>query len=600
MERMIAQAFSEMSQAEKASLSTFGAVFKVDDHGNGEYTICSDVYTERILPCFAFDHWREARIDDYSEMCELIKKGSDSPYKIDKLFWAGQVSHPTRKLFVEKFSLNPKIEIIQHKDHWGHSSSLPENYLSLPDHCNYKYLLDLQGNGYSARVKFLLHTKRPLFYQARKFHEYWFWDLKPFVHYIPVKEDLSDLQDMIDWAENHPSEREAIAQNAYDFALSNLKREDAMARLKSILIRLGGQKQKPSMTLCVLACCKNEKYKNRLREFVHSYGFKDLDGDTRVVFLVEDEQRPDFLDDRFGWHNSPGIPLSMRLMRYLSEEQCDSDWIMQVDDDSSTDIDKTREILCQFYDPSDAMILMGGRNTDLEMGLQHVVKKMSVPNFLFSSGNISKFDTTPYFIHAWEPSIISREGAKRIRSWVDLKEFMSLCESKRPIFGDQVPYVAARLAKVPIVECLFLSPFCKSEEYSAINPKGRFSHIHYVTDKWGEYDQFKKNMLEAKSGQKISKDPNSGDFWEFYAEDSGKYRNIGIIRLDNDGKIGSYNNFNERFWRKEGDKIIIMDENGHETCIMTMKSEGLYFGPFLKRNNVMHFIKRISHDTDIP
>jgi hypothetical protein len=310
--------------------------------------------------------------------------------------------------------------------------------------------------------------------------------------------------------------------------------------------------------------------------------------------LVEDEARPEFVDDSFGWHNSPGLPLSMRFMKYLSEEACESDWIMQVDDDSSTDIDKTCELLEQFYHPSDGIMLMGGRNTDLERSLQSAVKSMNIPNFLFASDDISRFDTTPYFIHAWEPSIISKEGARRIKEWDGLKEFMNFCAVRRPTFGDQVPYVAARLAKVPIVECLFLSPFCKSQDYSATNPQGRFSHIHYVTEKWGEYEQFKTNMLEVKNGRPLSKDPNAGDFWEFYAEQDGMRRDIGILRLDSDGKIGSYNNFNERFWVENGESIVIMDENKIVTCIMSKKQDGLYSGLFLKNKNIIHCIKKMN------
>lgn len=595
MERLVSQAFDAMSEQEKNSLMPFDILFRLDDHGDGEYTICSDRYTDRTIPCYIFDHWREAKIDDYTDMCERIKERAQEPYKFDKLFWAGQISHPTRRTFVEKFSSHPKIDIVYHRDHWGHSSALPPKYLSLPEHCDYKYMLDLQGNGYSGRTKLLFHTKRVLFYQARRLHEYWFWDLKPFVHYVPVSEDLSDMEEKFNWAEEHPEECERIADNAYQFALSSLKRSDAIDRLKRILIKLGEKKMKPTITLCVLACAKNEKYKKRLNDFIGSYGFKnsDVECKARIVFLVEDEQRPDFVDESFGWYNCPGLPLSMRFLKYLSEHEFESDWIMQVDDDSSTDIDKTCELLAQYYDSTDAVMLMGGRNTDLEMGLQNIVRTMKIPNFLFSSNDISKFDTTPYFIHAWEPSVISKPAAEKIKNWQGLREFMDLCGSRRPIFGDQVPYVAARLAKVPIAECLFLSPFCKSQEYSATNPQGRFSHIHYITEKWGEYEQFKKNMLEIKNNQPLSKDPNEGDFWDFYAEENGGRRNIGVLRLDSDGKIGSYNNFNERFWRRDGDQIIIMDENKNITCAMSKTAEDVYSGPFVKNRNITHCIKKI-------
>lgn len=596
MERLVNQAFDSMNEEEKRSLKSFKVIFGVGDHGDGEYTSCSDRYTERIIPCPMFDHWRENRIDDYSEMCERIKERAFLPFKHDKLFWAGQLSHPTRKKFVEKFADHPRMDIVQHRDQWGESHLLPLRYLSLPDHCNYRYMLDLEGRGYSARMKFLFHTNRVVFYQARKFNEYWFWDLEPFVHYIPVKEDLSDMEEKFSWADGNPDECSRIAKNAYDFALSNLKRSDAVKRLKRIIMKLGESKVYPTITLCVLACAKNDKYKKRLVDFMGSYGFKNSNPEFKfkLVFLVEDEPRPEFLDDWVEWFNCPGLPLSMRFIKYMMEANHESDWIMQVDDDSSTDIDKTVELLAQFYDPSDCLMLMGGRNTDLEMGLQNVARIMKIPNFFFSSKDISKFDTTPYFIHAWEPSILSRSAVRRITEWDGIREFVELCKARRPVFSDQAPYLVARLAKVPICECLFLSPFCNNAEYSAINPQGRFSHIHYITEKWGEYEQFKKNMLEAKSNIPLSSDPNAGEMWDFYATEGGKRRNIGILRLDSDGKIGVYNNYNERFWRSEGDSIVIMDEKMKETAILKKNSDGSYSGPFTRNTSIIHHIKKLT------
>lgn len=63
--------------------------------------------------------------------------------------------------------------------------------------------------------------------------------MKPFVHFIPIKEDLSDFDAVFAWAESHPKECNQIAENAYQFAKNNLKREDALTRLKHILYKLG-------------------------------------------------------------------------------------------------------------------------------------------------------------------------------------------------------------------------------------------------------------------------------------------------------------------------------------------------------------------------
>ena len=80
------------------------------------------------------------------------------------------------------------------------------------------YLLDIQGKGYSSRLKLLLHTGRPVFIAQRPWKEYYHAALQPLVHYIPVKEDLSDLMSQLDWADAHPEEAAAIGRAGQAFA----------------------------------------------------------------------------------------------------------------------------------------------------------------------------------------------------------------------------------------------------------------------------------------------------------------------------------------------------------------------------------------------
>jgi len=236
---LVNKAFSWISDKSKKKMNKFQKHFNVSDHGDGAYSTCSEIYDDRMIPCFSFDHWKECKIEDYEICCDQIKKNANKIHKINKLLWIGQVSHPTRRLLIDKFNDKSKMHIIGLKDHWGHNPEYKGPYISLPEHCDYKYLLDLQGNGYSARAKFLMFTKRPLFYQNRKFHEYWFWDLVPFFHYIPINEDLSNLNEMINWAEKNEDQVNIIANNAYKYACENLTKEKAISRLKQILYKLG-------------------------------------------------------------------------------------------------------------------------------------------------------------------------------------------------------------------------------------------------------------------------------------------------------------------------------------------------------------------------
>ncbi|MBI3508659.1 MAG: hypothetical protein HY069_03370 [Chlamydiia bacterium] len=55
----------------------------------------------------------------------------------------------------------------------------------------------------------------------------WFYAaLKPYVHYIPIQNDVSDLLEKIEWAKSHDEDALKISKQAQEFALKNLLLED--------------------------------------------------------------------------------------------------------------------------------------------------------------------------------------------------------------------------------------------------------------------------------------------------------------------------------------------------------------------------------------
>lgn len=56
--------------------------------------------------------------------------------------------------------------------------------------------------------------------------QWFFKPLKPYVHYVPLKHNISDLIEKIEWAKKNDNLCKQISQNATDFALNNLMFED--------------------------------------------------------------------------------------------------------------------------------------------------------------------------------------------------------------------------------------------------------------------------------------------------------------------------------------------------------------------------------------
>ncbi|KAJ6473121.1 glycosyl transferase family 90-domain-containing protein [Mycena sanguinolenta] len=81
----------------------------------------------------------------------------------------------------------------------------------------YKYVFDVDGNSFSGRYLGLLRSGS-LVFKSTVFQEYFDDWLQPFVHYIPVLPDLSDLVERIEWARTHDTEAQQIQLMGQKFA----------------------------------------------------------------------------------------------------------------------------------------------------------------------------------------------------------------------------------------------------------------------------------------------------------------------------------------------------------------------------------------------
>ena len=104
------------------------------------------------------------------------------------------------------------------------------------DHLKYKYLLSLDGNSATGtRVPWIMLSNSVLVKQeSRKIQ--WYYDaLKPYIHYVPLKEDLSNIFSQIAWMESHDQEVQGITKNAQHFVKNELMPEHIEAHVILIL-----------------------------------------------------------------------------------------------------------------------------------------------------------------------------------------------------------------------------------------------------------------------------------------------------------------------------------------------------------------------------
>jgi hypothetical protein len=204
------------------------------------------------IPDFIFWYWPEAGIHDYRVVVGDLLRASELPPVDNRLFWVGNsATHPTRQRLVEIGA--PRKDMLIEDVRWVPGSQPAgrardaemkvetNNYFSLPEHCKFRYLIDLQGVGYSGRLKLLLFSKRVVFVQERPWEEFFYERLVPFEHYIPVSESLEDLDEKLDWARAHQPECDSIASAAQNFALKFLTRPAAVDYQRQLLLRRFGR-----------------------------------------------------------------------------------------------------------------------------------------------------------------------------------------------------------------------------------------------------------------------------------------------------------------------------------------------------------------------
>jgi hypothetical protein len=195
---------------------------------------------KRTVPCFTFDKWEQIGIDGFDLMKNRIIESANKDWKINKLFWSGSVGPwiPTRVKFEELAKIHSDLLICNRTDLVKENPKkvTAPNFVSLPEHCDYKYLIDLEGIGWSARLKFLCFTKRVLFVNKRPYQEFWMDGLKDFENCIFVERDLSDLVEKLNYIEKNPKLYDEISNNMFEFATKTFTKENINKQIINLLL----------------------------------------------------------------------------------------------------------------------------------------------------------------------------------------------------------------------------------------------------------------------------------------------------------------------------------------------------------------------------
>ena len=144
-------------------------------------------------------------------------KASELSLKYPNLLDAGITSF-NRKM---KKQFGKPITIINTND----VKQYKKNFIDNAYKSQFKYILTIDGHVSAFRLSNEFKFKSVLLLPESKFYMWFSKELKPFIHYVPIKSDLFNLIEMIEWCKNNDEKCKVIAENGYDFYVKHLGKD---------------------------------------------------------------------------------------------------------------------------------------------------------------------------------------------------------------------------------------------------------------------------------------------------------------------------------------------------------------------------------------
>ena len=116
------------------------------------------------------------------------------------------------------------------------NANLLDSYIPTVEFLKYKYVIDIDGNSNSWPGLFTKLLTGSCVLKVESPWKQWYYDrLKPWVNYIPIKKDMSDLIDKINWCRENDDKVHLIGEKGRNLALSMTMKTEIPKAYQAIL-----------------------------------------------------------------------------------------------------------------------------------------------------------------------------------------------------------------------------------------------------------------------------------------------------------------------------------------------------------------------------
>jgi hypothetical protein len=183
-------------------------------------------------------------IDRHYLYCNLYKtyrsihRGIPFSQKKNKIIFGCRTDRGSKYNFIKRRD----IEINQRKYFYSNFCDKrnmvyeEDGWIAEYDMVEYKYILNIDGNACTwDATAWKLNSGSVIFKVDAPWVQWFYPEYLAYVHYIPIKDDMSDLQEKYQWCETHPEECEKIVENSKKLFQKVYKMSNIIKYIQSIL-----------------------------------------------------------------------------------------------------------------------------------------------------------------------------------------------------------------------------------------------------------------------------------------------------------------------------------------------------------------------------
>lgn len=175
-----------------------------------------------LIPDFGYWSWPEIKAGSTKDILlevEEAEKHEDLTWskKAQQLLWRGvaRMGPEIRDKLLEVTGGKSWADVKELG--WGDPDSMKNDYKTMPEHCNYKYVAQTEGNTYSGRLKYLQMCRSVVVSHKLDWIQHHYHLMRPSgseQNFVEVERDWSDLEDKMEWLLSHDGDAQRIADTS--------------------------------------------------------------------------------------------------------------------------------------------------------------------------------------------------------------------------------------------------------------------------------------------------------------------------------------------------------------------------------------------------